>query len=250
MDKSLKDTAIGAGTLGAVTAFGPGAAVIKPGADLIQFLWGRATDARKAAMLDGLLNAVADVGHYDHQEAENRLAALLVDCTQDQEDLVYDTFRAMAFGRSREAWRYILRLTAEYIVERQGKPDDFFRRTAWLLERCEADDIDSLRSALGQSRERIATGKELLGEIYKGGMAGIAWRPSKEENSGIQVQSVHNGLSVGGNPLTMKIPDVGQRQYELIGLMAESRLGLSLTPGTVFFPEGGHVQGLMRLFRV
>ncbi|MES2643877.1 MAG: hypothetical protein V4850_30595 [Myxococcota bacterium] len=73
---------------------------------------------------------------------------------RDPHEALYETFRSFAFTRSEAAWPFIARMTAEY-VERGCKVDSHFRRTAWLLERCDAEDVDLLVAALTECRGRI-----------------------------------------------------------------------------------------------
>lgn len=129
-------------------AFSLAAGVIPPAADVFKFLLQDATDARKKAALDDLLAEVAGLDGYDQAECEKRFIAAIMDCErQGLGDLLYDHHRAIYFGKSRAAWPYVVKLTADHIKNKGGQPDNYSRRMARLLERCEEEDLEVLKVA-------------------------------------------------------------------------------------------------------
>jgi hypothetical protein len=140
-------------------------------------------------MTETLLAALAEVGSYESQEAESRLTALLSGSTDEQDDLIYESFRSMAFGRSRATWPLIARLTATYVVKKGSKLDTAFRRLAWLLERCEDEDVIFLRAAATASLRLLA----LPGNERQ---TGIEWSP--RGGGGLSVRANNRSESVKG----------------------------------------------------
>lgn len=233
MDKKLKDAAVGTGALVGTVVVGPVAAVVKPGADIVQFLWGRATESRRKAMLDGLLAAVAEAGNYDASESEGRLNMLLSDCTEEQEELIYESFRAMAFGKSRDAWPIICRLTAHYVVKKGGKPDKSFKRLARFLERCEDMDLKLLREALAASTRLLSEADPSLPPKH------VSWQP------------VGGGLSLSAHSMTTRSARVtagGDHGRQLVNLLVDSRIASTGQHGELLVTRVS-VASLTRLFR-
>lgn len=239
MDKKLKDAAVGTGAAAAAIAVGPAAAVVAPAADLVQYLWGRATAARRQAMRDGLLEAVTELGNYEGEEAEHRLDVLLAECTPDQEELVYQSFKAMAFGKSSAAWPYILRITADRLVNHGGAPDTFFRRAAWMLERCEEDDLPMIEAACRASAEFLALAEHVSA-------LGVVWCTA-DGGRGLTINATKGPGLDAAVPTRVVAPD-GFRGADVIGLVQEARFA-RLTNHERAFISRKYVDKLSTLFR-
>jgi hypothetical protein len=244
MDKKLKDAAVGAGAVGAALAIGPAAAVIKPAWDLFQFLRGDAADTRRDAAVNGIFDAIADLGNYDRAEAESRFIVIMATATQEQKDLIFESFRAIVFSRSEAARRYICLVTAECIVHCQGKPDTFFKRAAWLLERCEEGDVLVLEEACRDTVVALRgppSGEvplSVLWEFYGGGVAVDVYLPAPKGET--KTWRASGEISGAHEP----------RYSDCYSIVAESRVGRGDGTGfQVVFPLAeGHIQRLAKLF--
>lgn len=114
-------------------------------ADAVGAFFSRFLGDRDQAAFAELVRALSQVGNYDPIEAEVRLYLLLSKCTKEQGERLNEAFQTMFFGRSRAAWPYVAMLTADRIVNHDGRRDTFSRRAGWLLQRCEEEDVELLR---------------------------------------------------------------------------------------------------------
>ncbi len=246
MRKKLVDSAVGATQTGIVAAalfacephVAAAAAVIKPFADLFLDRWTQATDARLRASTSGLLEAVAESGTYDAKEADARLTMVLSSTKPEVQDMAYAQGIALLTSRTRAAWPYILRVTAECIVHRGGVPDAFFTRALWLLERCEDGDIEFLRAALSRS-------EAVLRSLSSPSQAGIEW--SYQGHQGVRI-TINPEPDPPFEPSYVE-GDQGRLGADVVELLGESRLGFMRT-GLLHFPVAeGHITRLINLFR-
>lgn len=244
MNQKLKQTAIGTAVAAAAAAGVPAAAVLKPGTDIVQFLWSRATDARRKAMLDELVARFAELNGYDDRMADEGLHRLLTDSTQEQEDLIYESFKSMAFGKSRWAWPYMARLTADYLVHRDGTSDSFFKRAAWLLERCESEDIAFLKGAFSVTRGSLVAFRGEYGDVASA-FEGYEWVPNPGQLLVVSLSPQDEERS----PMQRFEHDLGiDRNEDVVALLLESRLARRTPIGAVFCFEC--LDRLLDLFRV
>lgn len=201
----------------------------------IGVLFGRAADSRKVAMTEAVDNALRDV---EDPGEPRSLESYLQEAREDQEDLLYETFRSMAFSKSRAAWPYIARMTADYLKNRGGKPDTFFKRMAWLLERCEDEDVHFIARALVLTRECV---NEATGEAED---PVVEWTHG---GGGALTVSARRGRGVSAS--VRVVAGEFPRNYEVNGLVRESRIGRSSGGrNTRFPPEEGFIKQLIRLF--
>jgi hypothetical protein len=206
----------------------------------ISILFGRAADVRRVAMTEVLDDAIRDA---DGSDGSQGMEAYVAGSGPDQEDLLYDTFRSMAFGRSRAAWPYIARMTADYLVNRGGRPDTFFKRTAWLLEQCEDEDIVVLGEIVSATVSVLA---DMADHRVAGVVRGVIWNDEVDRN--IVTIGVYPGRHV-----ERRLPAQGRdpsRYLDVVGLVDDSRLGVVHLGDGVHFPfEAGHIDRLIELFR-
>ncbi len=123
-----------------------------------------ALEARRARKVEGafrlLVESLVELEGLAEPEASQRLEHILLagePGTGDPHEALYQSFRSFAFTRTEAAWPYIARLTADYLVE-NAPIDSFFRRMAWLLERCEDHDVEVLRVAARTTAEKLSRG--------------------------------------------------------------------------------------------
>lgn len=225
---------------------------------------GGALEARRARKVDRafqlLVDSLVELDGLPAAEQADRLERMLIagePGVGDPHQALYEAFRSYAFTRTEAAWPYIARLAAPYVANTRPV-DDCFRRTAWLLERCDDKDIAILRAAFRACEELIAyvNSPEVLSR--------------KIIRSEVQFSFNGSGLLVNTSPST----DEGARELEIapsfalppgetakaqgdaVILLGESRLGWYRS-GVVSFglkdgvPEaGGTLDRLIKLFAV
>lgn len=154
------------------------------------------------------------------------------------QDRIYDTFRHTANVRSEAAFPYIAMLTAPYAVG--GKPpDEFFRRVAWLLERCEDEDIPVLRQAAHDTNSKVQRRENAAN-------ATVTWDFGKGPTVVVEFINAGEPIGVSITPQTARGSSHldGARQ-----LLVESRIGHAEGVHKVSFAlADGHIARLTELF--
>ena len=129
----------------------------------------RVRAARACRAFASLTNEWAILHHYDTLESANRLQTLLAHENDDVNAQILAAFKSMLDARCDEAWPYIARMTVKYL-SRKEKPDEFFRRTGHLLERCGSEDIRQLELAFSASKRVLAAAGKM-----QHGVAFLRW---------------------------------------------------------------------------
>lgn len=173
------------------------------------------------------------------------------------QDRLYDAFRLMAGARSDDSFPYIARLTAPYALADDLKPDEFFRRTARMLERCGSDDIRVLEGIFEVCESAIRRVRERCNADDSSPPTGVALS-FNGANLTLQV-SGRFGAETTEFDVTLNaelIPNAVSKAYDdAIVILGESRLAWYRS-GVVSFhlqtePAGpaGTLERLLHLFR-
>lgn len=182
--------------------------------------------------VNALIAALAELEALTPEAAGVKLDALLttaVEGVRDPHEVVYETFRHFAFTRAEAAWPYIATMTAEYLAAKRPV-DKFFRRMGWLLERCEAEDIEVLRAAARATAEELSKPRDFTHRL-------VTWN-CLAASAAIEVEVVDAEKGV----LSSLMGDGGIGDGTADGvraLLAESRLARPRGARKVAFLVGG-----------
>lgn len=210
----------------------------------------RARKAERAFQL--LVDALVDADGLPPEEAAAHIERILVageEGVPDPHDTLYEAFRSFAFTRTEAAWPYIGRLTADYVAHRR-RIDTLFRRAAWLLERCEEEDVVMLVQATTFTRDLLAQAAdpEVLGVVWCG--------QEYADPLGIDYQHRPYGLSVNA-AVKPGLDAVGvarlvpgeSRGTDVLRLVQDARFA-RLTNQERIFISREHGASLAQVFRV
>jgi hypothetical protein len=194
-------------------------------------------------------SALADLEGLPPDGADEALARLLTTAepgVHDPHEVLYETFRVFAFTRTEAAWPYIARMTAEYL-SRSRAIDDLFRRSGWLLERCEQEDLSMLVEAVTYSRDVLADpDPEVVGVVWHG--------PDYGDVLGVDYQhrpfglAVNAAAKVGLDAMPPARIVAGEfRGAEVLRLIQDARFGRQTNHERVFISRK-HVANLAGVF--
>lgn len=186
-----------------------------------------------------LVDALAELDGLPRDEAAKKLDDLLTSGepgVRDPHEVLYETFRSLAFTRTEAAWPYIAKLTASYLpgTYREQKPvDDYFRRMGRLLERCEQRDIVALRKVAEATLTQASAANAPKAGNY-------AW---VDRGNGIMEVGFQSAPAPASVPVTLAtLYDGG----DLINLVEDARLGISSGMMLVLPIEGRFTEPFLR----